>query len=425
MQESESSGLLESRLIGDHLKWLRTFGEVADRREEKLYLVGGVVRDLLLKTTPRDYDLVLDGDVDGFGAEIIKLGATIESRSQFKTIKIHFEDQILDVATSREERYNTPGALPVIKAVPIDLDLQRRDFTVNAIAISLLPDSFGELFDPHDGLVDLQKGLVEVLHEQSFRDDPTRLLRAVRYEQRLGFHIGPMTEAYVNRDKEYINSISSDRLRTEFERIFSEVECSAILQRMEDLGILRCMSHTLAWNGRLSDVYSSAIDLYDEEVSGWDIYLALIGINSDIRSIKTLAKTFNLTADQSRYLLAAAEFKRDANVIVLDAVNMSSMVFALDFVPLTILRVYALYTDDLQLLNRLGNYIENLRYVKSALQARDLLDMGVVQGPQISNILHALRSKKIDEGITEDRERSLVTGWIESASQEDMDFEGL
>lgn len=421
--EFDKTGFLEDSFTTDQLKWLHPFGEVAARRGEKLYLVGGVVRDLVLKTAATDYDLVIDGDVYGFCTDITRLGARVDAQSQFRTMKIRFEDKILDVATSRREHYEVPGALPVIDPAPIEVDLRRRDFTINAMAISLLPDSFGKFLDPYDGLADLQQGVIDVLHERSFRDDPTRMLRAIRYEQRLRFDIGSVTESYLHRDKQYITAVSSDRLHNELERIFSEESSSEILQRIEDFGILRTISENLAWNDHLSEVYSSAIELYDKDIPKWDLYLALIGFNANTNVTEELLEHFELTTDQSRYLIEAANFKKDVNTVVLDETNVSTMVFALDDVSLTVIMMFALYTENPDIRKRLENYIDKLRHIKPTLEARDLLSMGIKEGPQISEILRVLRAKRIDEGITEEHEQSLVLQWVGSVGHEGSDPE--
>ncbi|MQG21109.1 MAG: CCA tRNA nucleotidyltransferase [SAR202 cluster bacterium] len=421
MQEFDKTVFLNTTVPPGHLEWLRPFGEAAVRRGEKLYLVGGVVRDLLLKKPATDYDLVIDGDVYGFCTDLTDLGAKIDAQSQFRTMKIRFEDKILDVATSRQEHYAVPGSLPVIDPAPIDVDLRRRDFKINAMAISLLPDSFCELLDPYDGLVDLQQRRIDVLHEQSFRDDPTRILRALRYASRLGFDIGPITESYLHRDKQHITAISSDRLHNELERIFSEEGSPEILQRIEDFGILRTISQNLVWNDRLSKAYSSAIDLYDTNMPKWDLYLALVGFDANVNVTEGLLGDFGVTTDQSRYLIAAANFKKDVDTVVLGATNVSSMVFALDDISLMIIMVFALYTENADIRTILENYIENLRHVRPALEARDLLSMGIKEGPQISGILRALRAKRLDEGITEECERSLVLKWADAASHEGFD----
>ena len=159
------------------------------------YLVGGAVRDLLLGGSAVDLDVAVEGDAVAVAEEVARrLGGTVRAHDRFGTATVQAGDVTVDLASTRSETYERPGALPEVAPAGLDEDLGRRDFTINAMAVGLTGSKAGELRDPHGGAADLEAGIVRVLHDASFVDDPTRLLRAVRYEARLGFAIDPDTE---------------------------------------------------------------------------------------------------------------------------------------------------------------------------------------------------------------------------------------
>ena len=159
------------------------------------YLVGGAVRDLLRGAEAVDLDLAVEVDARSVGRTLAdRLGGVVREHERFGTATVRAPDLSFDLATTRTEIYDQPGALPRVAAAPLSEDLRRRDFTVNAMAVALAGDDLGHLYDPHGGLADLEAGWVRILHPRSFLDDPTRLLRAIRYETRLGFRMDSDTE---------------------------------------------------------------------------------------------------------------------------------------------------------------------------------------------------------------------------------------
>ena len=181
-----------------------------------VYLVGGAVRDLLLGRGRADIDLVVIGDAAELAAG---LGADPVEHERFATAKVKLDGHEIDIATARTERYEAPGALPDVEpATCIEDDLSRRDFTINSMALPLAGD--GGLIDPHDGLADLEAGLLRVLHSGSFQDDPTRALRAARYAARFGFTLEPETEGLLR--KADLKTVSLDRRDAELRRLAAE-----------------------------------------------------------------------------------------------------------------------------------------------------------------------------------------------------------
>src|SRR3954454_1393300 len=195
------------------------------------YLVGGVVRDLLLGANGVDLDVAIEGDASAL-SELP--GYEPERDELFLTGRLQVGDQRIDVAQTRAETYPRPGALPEVRPASIDEDLARRDFTVNAMAYPLREHA--ELIDPHGGLEDLRAGRLRVLHERSFIDDPTRALRAARYAARFGFDLEPDTAKLLGETD--LSTVSEDRIQNELRKIAGEDEPARALQQIVDWGVM-------------------------------------------------------------------------------------------------------------------------------------------------------------------------------------------
>jgi tRNA nucleotidyltransferase (CCA-adding enzyme) len=200
--------------------------------EEPVYLVGGAVRDLLLGRPRADVDLVVEGDAAALAA---RLGGAEAEHERFGTVKVEVEGHEVDIASARTETYPHPGALPVVESAKnIEVDLGRRDFTINAMAIPLADES--RLIDPHGGRDDLEQRLLRVLHPRSFEDDSTRAIRAARYAARFGFGLEPETETLLR--KADLTAVSADRRRAELERLAGEASARQGFELLDEWGLL-------------------------------------------------------------------------------------------------------------------------------------------------------------------------------------------
>jgi tRNA nucleotidyltransferase (CCA-adding enzyme) len=221
---------------------------IAGSKNVPLYLAGGIVRDLLLGQTnsTNDLDLVVEGDAVGLAVEFAKkTGGKLSVHLMFNTAKIVLDEWTIDIAMARTEKYAKPGALPVVTPGTLKTDLFRRDFTVNAMAICLTPDNYGELIDLYGGMQDLDRQLIRVLHKNSFVDDATRIWRAIRYAQRLGFQIEPGTLKLLKRDVPQLKTVGGYRLRRELELVLKEKEPEKALLRADKLGVLKQLHPSL------------------------------------------------------------------------------------------------------------------------------------------------------------------------------------
>jgi tRNA nucleotidyltransferase (CCA-adding enzyme) len=212
---------MKKRLPPFLLDLLKEIGEFADERGEKAYAVGGFVRDLLMGIKSLDVDIVVEGDGSEFAKEFAKRKKVkLRSHFEFKTATLFVDDVSIDVATARTEYYENPGALPKVESSNLRKDLYRRDFTINAMAIALNPDAFGTLIDFFGGRRDLKNKKVRVLHSMSFVEDPTRILRALRYAARFGYTLEDKTRTLLEDAirRRYLNVLSEARIRNELEK---------------------------------------------------------------------------------------------------------------------------------------------------------------------------------------------------------------
>jgi tRNA nucleotidyltransferase (CCA-adding enzyme) len=211
---------------------------------DRVYLVGGAVRDLLRDVQPLDIDVAVEGDALETARVVAeRLDGEVEGYDRFGTATVVAPGLSVDFAQTRRESYAAPGALPDVEPAPLEEDLKRRDFTVNAIAAGLSHDELGVIHDPVGGERDLRHGVIRVLHERSFVDDPTRIPRAVRYEARLGAAMDPRTEelALEAIDAGALRTVSGKRVRVELVFLFEEEEMPAAVDRMCRLGIDKAM----------------------------------------------------------------------------------------------------------------------------------------------------------------------------------------
>lgn len=213
------------------------------------HLVGGAVRDLLRDAPALDLDLVVVGDAPEVARALAeRLGGSVVEHDRFGTATLRAGELLADFATARRERYPHPGALPEVEPAGLEEDLGRRDFSINAMALGLSAGELGRLTDPHGGRAELDAGVVRVLHERSFVDDPTRLLRAVRYEARLGGGLEDSTERLAREAVAAgaLDTVSGPRVRDELLDLLSEHEAPGAVARLDELGIARALDPALS-----------------------------------------------------------------------------------------------------------------------------------------------------------------------------------
>lgn len=233
---------LRRRLSARTQGLLAAAGRQADSMGLQVYAVGGFVRDLLLRRRNEDVDLAVEGPGIAYARHLAReWGVGVQTHERFGTATLRLDGGgKLDVATARQETYPHPAALPQVAAAGIEQDLRRRDFTINAMAVRLNPGAFGRLVDPLSGRQDLEAGMIRILHRRSFEDDPTRIFRAVRFEQRFGFRLEPVTRRCLQEALRlnYTGRLSRPRVLRELFLLLDEAQPVLGLRRLARLGVL-------------------------------------------------------------------------------------------------------------------------------------------------------------------------------------------
>lgn len=404
---------LDRHLDEPDLRLLRGVSKSCRVHHVPAYLVGGTVRDLLLGHRPADLDISFSASSEFFEVLANDLGATVTSRSEFGTAKLRLGESSVDVAMARTETYPHPGALPIVSQGDLQEDLARRDFTVNAIAASLDEERWGDLADPFDGRGDLSRGVIRVLHPESFRDDATRILRAVRYAGRLGFGIEDETLDMLRRDLDYISTISGDRVRHELERIFAEERVADVLRLAHELGVLPAVYPSL----RVDEAVSAGLDaLGDARHADADLLpVALLALAVPAGELSSLASRLNMGAPWRRVVREVAEVRQLSEE--LDSADLPrSRVYQM-LAPYSVTAVEACYlaSKRAEARRRLNEYLEQLRHVRTSLNGDDVIGLGVPEGPQVGDLLDALLTARLD-GLADSREdeERMIAEWLES-----------
>jgi tRNA nucleotidyltransferase (CCA-adding enzyme) len=397
-----------------------------------VYLVGGLVRDLLLEQPNVDVDIAVEGDGIDFANRLAaELGGRVRAHRKFKTAVLLLPPAVLgeaptwlrsmgepfhvDIATTRTEFYDYPAALPRVEHASIRQDLFRRDFTINAMAISLRGHDFGTVIDFFGGLRDLREGTIRVLHNLSFIEDPTRIFRAVRYENRYGFRMDEQTKAFARScvEMHLVGDLSSVRLREELIPLLGEADVEWTLKRLFDLGVAHEVHPKLATGVRTValvkklDSLVMELGLADEVVS-WRLRLAAV--------------TRNMSHDELYLWLDKLKLKRSDSEVVRASVVVGPMLAArLDAERMSDWAIdRALHTTPVEALvfalagmgpgpaqARLRLYLEEIRYRTLSVTGDDLLALGMKKGPTVGRTLERLKELRV-EGIVQGREAELT-----------------
>jgi tRNA nucleotidyltransferase (CCA-adding enzyme) len=382
---------------------LRSVAEEAARNHLPLYIVGGFVRDLLLGHPGLDFDLVVEGDAIGLARAVAaKQGGKVTVHTRFKTAQWFPPPatgipMFLDFTSARLEVYKHPAALPTVKPGTLTDDLRRRDFTINTLALRLDGEHFGELHEEMGGLEDLREGVVRAMHNNSFVDDPTRLFRMLRYEQRYGFKIAPETLALVPAALPLIDHLSAERVRHELDLILEEENAALILMRLEKFGILAAVHTAMVWNHASQTHFVNGMAAAQtiehppsRRMLGWSLWL--MGVPRP--GLKSIEKRLHFESGLRDMLQAASALFADVNFLARK--KNSRCVAALDDIPLRAVQSVSLVLPAGPARQALHNYLETWRHIKPKTTGHDLKNRGLPPGPEYQSILRRLREAWLD-----------------------------
>ncbi len=407
------SSAMEKQLPAELVSFIQRAGEVAVAQGESLYLVGGVVRDLLLGRTNIDFDLVVEGDAINLAQQMVGLvHGEIVTHPRFQTAKLKWDKWSVDLATARSESYARPGVLPTVKPSSIELDLFRRDFTVNAMAIALIPGGYGQLIDPYGGRDDLEHKLVRILHERSFIDDATRIWRGLRYEQRLDFRLESDTLKLLKRDVPMLDTISGDRIRHELELVLEEEFPEKVLRRADELGVLSKLHPSMKGDGWLTEKFRQAWQLSLPNSPSVGLYLALLAYHLTGEEAEKLIGYVRLAKPLAQTLRDTISLRAKLGLLADPALAPSRVYYLLHGYSLTAIIANSLAADSPVARQHLELFLTRLRCVKPALTGNDLQRMGIAPGTQMKEILQRLHEARLDGEVRSKKgEEGLVRGW--------------
>jgi len=445
MLAGRRQGVVERRNLSAEMKntlppqrfaLLRLISQAAENLQLPIFLVGGFARDLLLQTPSFDLDFVVEGDAILLAEHLAQqFGGSITSHRKFGTAKwrvdashavlqgalqaeaaAQMEDlpASIDLISARTEFYDKPSALPIVKKSSIKLDLHRRDFSMNTMAMRLDGQHFGDLYDYWGGLEDLKNKRIRVLHSLSFVDDPTRMLRAVRFEQRFAFSIEPRTLQLLQEARSLLQSVSSERIRHELDLMIAEEELPKMMARLQELQLLPHIHPALQWSDEIAAQIAKLrqnplpaewkfprkpIEAVQKAQAVYILLLAWLprdemeAICQRLRLKNHLRMQLRLT---NRLLPHLEELLQQAPSQVTARLK--------DCPPLAIYCLY-LKSSDAAVRARLRDFATRWRWIKPITDGAQLKELGVPIGPQIGNILDALKAAWID-------------GQVRSAAQE-------
>ena len=390
--------VLDFSNISPHIhRLLQEIGMFGEETHRPVYVVGGFVRDLLIERENLDIDIVVEGDAVDFACQLAKMWeGQVQPHHQFKTAAITRSDGLkLDFVSARNETYSSPGALPSVEYGTIVEDLLRRDFSINALAIQLRPDTFGELVDCTDGLRDLRARHIRTLHKRSFVDDPTRIFRAIRYEGRYNFQITENDQKQMlDAIKQgVLNLISGQRIRNEIDHILSEEAAPQMVNRMSDFDLLGAIHPTwkippnfdVLWTAAGQAIEWASTSLPNDPINTGAIFWMTLLTSSD--AIEGVNNQLALENQLYAKLSAQTQLEHDLNALSTSS-KPSEVYQLLNPYPLESLVFGMMQSNQPDWsVGKIGDYLTNLRSVQPLVTGEDLIQRGLKPSRAFSDLL--------------------------------------
>ena len=419
-------GMIGKRLPAAAISLLRELGKTGDDLGLPIYAVGGFVRDLLLGVKNLDMDVTVEGDGIFFAERFAAAhGCRVRSHHKFGTAVMIFPDESkIDVASTRLEYYESPGMLPIVERSSLRHDLYRRDFTINTLAFSLNSDSFGKLTDFFGGQQDLQEGVVRVLHNLSFVEDPTRVFRAIRFEQRLGFRIATHTENLIRNAvrMNVLERVGGKRLLNELTLILEEKMPAGAISRTSALGLLRFIHPALKMipeTGRVIQETTQVLAWFhllylEDRCEQWQVYY--LALCDGLRHEEFLDACRRL-AIPGRVVAKVSAHRRHA-LSILDAIQRKlkrgieirngEIYDWFHGLPIEILLYLAAKAAQEEVKRYVSLYLTRLRQVRCALDGNSLKELGLSAGPRFSGVKERLLAARLNGEVNNEEEELIL-----------------
>ena len=392
------------------IKWI---GAQADRYGFGVYIVGGCVRDLLLKKEAIDFDVVVEGDGIEFVQKIAKnKKVKLIIHRQFGTATIILSDNLkVDIATARKEIYEKPAALPKVTPGDIRDDLSRRDFSINTMAIKINKKDFGEFLDYFNGHKDLKNRIVRVLHSFSFIDDPTRILRAIRFEQRFNFRLDRNTYILVKKavKQGLLNKIQPQRIWNELVLLLKEPQPKRYILRLDKICGLSFIHHKIKLDKSLLKSFDSlerAISWFyrrfshEMSIDIWLIYFVLLTSNLKMKDIDYIVRKYNIRkTEQDRIYSFVRLRKKLLSCLVKPKLKPSQIFSILEPLSYEVVILIRAVSNKEIIEKRIEGFLSLYNGVRLQIGGKDLIGLGVKPGVYFRDVLKKTLYAKIDGNI--------------------------
>ena len=406
-------GFMRERLPEEILGMLSEIGKTADETGISAYVVGGFVRDLFLYRHNMDIDIVVEGNGIAFAAAFArKKGLRINAYAKFGTAVIVFPDGFkIDVASARMEYYQFPAALPTVEMSSIKLDMYRRDFTINTLAICLNPDRFGQLIDFFGGRRDLKEGVIRILHNLSFVEDPTRAFRAVRFEQRFGFTIGKLTAGLIENavKMDFFKQLSGRRVFSEITYILKEENPIPALHRLKEFNLLKVIDPSIRLDKKLADhliAVRKVLSWYDllyieADYMRWCIYFLTLTRRTRRESLESLCDRFELSPRIRKILTVERAKAEECIGRLARKLPMKNSLLYRELIGFrTELLLYMMAVAHQEKIKKaISLFVTDLQYVNVSVTGKDIKNLGIEPSPLYGEIFRSLQAEKLDGNI--------------------------
>ncbi len=402
--------VIAEQLTRDVIQTLREFGKLAETLGYKAYAVGGFVRDLLLRHSNLDIDIVVEGDAIEFAkafAERHKI--KVRFHRKFNTAMLIFPDDLrVDVASARFEYYQHPAALPIVEFSSLKMDLYRRDFTINTLSLALNPGEFGQLIDFFSGQKDIKEKTIRVLHNLSFVEDPTRILRAVRFEQRFGFKIGKQTAGLIRNAVRMglLEKLGGRRFFHEIQLILEEEDPLPALRRMAEFGVMPALAPGIVFDRKMEVVFENLrqviswyrLSFLDDPLNRWWVYLLALFSTLPCQEVDEACERMLLSRTQCNRMLWTFENggKLLRGFFAQPAHKPSETFRALQpFEPEELLFLMGRAEKE-ETRKAVSYFFHRYRNIRTEIRGKDLKEMGIPPGPSYRMLLNELQDARID-----------------------------
>lgn len=382
---------------------------LAKKLKYEVYLVGGIVRDMLLNKQNLDIDIVVEGNGINFSNKLADIiNAKLWTHKKFKTSVIVLKNKMhIDVATARVEYYDKPAALPDVEEANIKQDLYRRDFTVNSMAISLNKSSFGELIDYFGGRRDLKRKRIKIMHKLSIVEDPTRIFRAVRFEQRFSFKIDSQTESLIKNaiDMEIISKLTGVRIRDELVAILEEDHPWKPIKRLYEYGALKKININTEINAKFENKLKKILDgyhdlksFYGESLKKWRLIFSMLLSGLDKEELTKWCGEMKVKKKDTEIISNAIyDLPRLKNKLASERFKNSKLYLLLKNTAPELQAI--LYSAGSNIKKNILHYAKDLKDINLDINGEKLMEMGFNHGPEIGKALDFLLALKLDGKI--------------------------